>query len=126
MKKHRLKKKILESIQEMPIVEIMCKKLGVSRNTYYRWLKEDPVFKEEAKEALSQGEERIHDMAESVLFEGVRNKDMDCVKFWLTRRNEKYKTNYFKQDTHSNAVVYDRTKRDEMVRKWFWNGGNVK
>jgi transcriptional regulator of acetoin/glycerol metabolism len=37
------KNALIEALKEMPIVQIACKKAGVGRATYYRWLQEDQV-----------------------------------------------------------------------------------
>lgn len=39
MKKHRVRDKLINELKNIPIVEIACEKLNISRQTYYRWKK---------------------------------------------------------------------------------------
>lgn len=54
-KQARNKELIIQQLTKTPIVEVACKKVGVSRASYYRWLKDDPEFKEESEKALMDG-----------------------------------------------------------------------
>ena len=56
---------LVEALKEMPIVQIACKRAGVSRATYYRWRKEDKNFLRQSEDAMAQGFEFINDMSES-------------------------------------------------------------
>lgn len=62
------KKALLEALETYHgIISDACRKVGVSRQTYYDWLKSDPEFKVSAEEI---GEEAI-DFVESKLFEKI-------------------------------------------------------
>ena len=61
------KETLLEVLKEMPIIQVACKKAGVSRATYYRWQQEDKEFKRKSRDALDHGIEFINDMSESQL-----------------------------------------------------------
>jgi len=46
MKKNNLKPALLEALeQSLGIVTPACKEVGIGRDTFYRWYKEDDVFK---------------------------------------------------------------------------------
>ena len=40
---------LLAVLKEMPIVEVACKRVGISRGTFYRWQQEDKVIGRAAK-----------------------------------------------------------------------------
>lgn len=59
------KKRVLDALEKsLGIVTSACKASNISRDTYYRWLKEDKVFKKAAKEienvALDFAESQLH------------------------------------------------------------------
>ena len=68
-KRERLKAKFVELLQEYPVIEAICKKIGVSRATYYRWRDDDISFRNMSDEAFAQGRGSINDLAESVVME---------------------------------------------------------
>lgn len=85
-----LKKKLIEELAANHIVESACKKVGVSRATYYRWLSDDPNFDEAADEARAQGKERVNDLAESVVIKGIKAEDFRYVNLWLKHNHPHY------------------------------------
>jgi len=69
----------------MPIISAACTSVGVSRATYYRWLKDDPNFSQKVEEALRMGRPEITDMAEGQLIKKIQKGDMRATTFWLTK-----------------------------------------
>lgn len=64
-KTEQLKKQLLESMSKsLGVISTACKQVGISRTTYYEYLK-DPEF----KKAVSEIEAEAVDFAESKLFE---------------------------------------------------------
>lgn len=118
MKKHRIKERFIEELKEIPIVQVVCEKLGVSRNTHYRWIIEDPIYKEQVAMALAQGEDRINDVAESNIIRGIQNRNMADTKYWLGHRHEKFKKGS-EYKSKREAVVFDKAKRDATIKMWF-------
>ncbi|MDD5710747.1 MAG: phBC6A51 family helix-turn-helix protein [Candidatus Colwellbacteria bacterium] len=90
MKKDRLAKKFLEELSEVPIVSDSCEKVGISRNTPYRWRREDPVFSKEMSRAMSMGVNHVSDLAESKLIQKIQQGDMAAIKYWLNNRKRNY------------------------------------
>lgn len=81
MKDDELKKKLLEALQSNPIIAHACKKIGVGRSTFYRWLKEDSVFNKAKKYSQKIGLSIICDAAESkVLYLMNNGKDETSLK----------------------------------------------
>ncbi|HEU4966406.1 MAG TPA: phBC6A51 family helix-turn-helix protein [Candidatus Saccharimonadales bacterium] len=86
------KKKLLEKLRKMPIVEVACKQIGLPRATYYRWRKDDEVFAEACDEAIAQSADRINDLAESQLIAAIKDKNMSAITFWLKHHHPVYET----------------------------------
>ncbi|PIP56338.1 hypothetical protein COX05_03535 [candidate division WWE3 bacterium CG22_combo_CG10-13_8_21_14_all_39_12] len=86
------KELLIDRFRKTPIIQVACEKVGVGRATYYRWKKEDPLFAEEAENAIAEGVGLINDMAESQLISAIRDKHMTAIIFWLKNRHEAYKT----------------------------------
>ena len=57
MKKHKKAKEFLEEYCEVPFVNYACKRVGISRNTIYKWRNEDPEFRSEMDKAEKLGTE---------------------------------------------------------------------
>jgi hypothetical protein len=83
------KRKFLEIWKKSTgVVSVSCAKAEINRETYYRWLKEDPEFAEAVKEV----EDTRLDVAEEILFEKVFiEKDKNLLKFYLERRSPAYR-----------------------------------
>ena len=91
MKKDRTRNLFLEQLGKIPIVQVSCEKVGVSRNTVYRWRKEDPEFSKAMDEALAEGEAIINDMGESQLLTLMKEKNWNAISFWLRKRSPKFR-----------------------------------
>jgi len=91
MKKDRVQTKFLDTLREIPIVEIACKRTGISRNSVYRWRKEDDYFSYLMNKALEEGEGALNDLAESQLLSLIKEKHFQSIRFWLTNRHSKFK-----------------------------------
>lgn len=91
MKKNKLRNEFLDQLRKIPIILVACEKSGLSRNTVYRWRKEDESFAKEMDEALKEGEELVNDMGESQLLTLIKEKSWSATSFWLRHRNPKFK-----------------------------------
>jgi len=85
----KLKAKVLAELAVNPIVEQACKRAGLSRATYYRWL-EDEDFGEATELAIAQGRDRVNDMAESQILKGIGDNEFRYVKYWLDHNHRRY------------------------------------
>jgi len=54
-KKADRQERFLRAFSQIPHIGEACAAASISRNTYYRWLKEDEAFAEKAKEAEEYG-----------------------------------------------------------------------
>lgn len=89
-KQIRLKKKILEQLEKIPIIEHACQRAGVPRSTYYRWIKDDINFRHKAIGAQDKGYLAINDIAESKLVQKVTDGEWKAVTYWLESNHKNY------------------------------------
>jgi hypothetical protein len=86
----KLKEQIIEELKKVPIIQIVCEKVGVGRATFYRWKKDDKVFAEAVDEALNDGSGLVSDLAESKLIAAIKQENMTAIIFWLRNHHAKY------------------------------------
>jgi hypothetical protein len=91
MKKNKVKDAFLEQLRKVPIVQVACEKVAVSRNSVYRWRNEDEDFRKAMEEALADGEALVNDMSENQLLSLIRDKNWSAISFWLRHRNPKFR-----------------------------------
>tara|TARA_Y100001958_G_C21160541_1_gene494510 strand:- start:827 stop:1192 length:366 start_codon:yes stop_codon:yes gene_type:complete len=82
----------------MPNVARACKKVGVSRQTFYRWRTEDADFYRDSESALLEGEENMNDFVESQLMVKIKDRDGPSIRYYLNKRHEKYKDKVKEKD----------------------------
>jgi len=90
-KKSRLQKAFFNELRKVPIVLVACEKSGISRNSVYRWKREDKEFSKVMDEALAEGEALVNDMSESQLLTMIKEKNWSAISFWLRHRNPRFK-----------------------------------
>lgn len=79
------KKDLLEALERsLGIVSTACEKVGVDRRTHYRWLKDDPEY----REAVRSIEERTIDFAESHLHALIKDKNPAATIFFLKTKGK--------------------------------------
>lgn len=110
------KELVIEKLKTTPVVQIACKKAGISRATFYRWKKDDEIFSKEADTALEEGSALINDMAESQLLNAIRDQNMTAIIFWLKHHHKTYTT---RVEISSTNREIDALKPDQekLVRK---------
>tara|TARA_R110002167_G_scaffold27673_2_gene94039 strand:+ start:2965 stop:3345 length:381 start_codon:yes stop_codon:yes gene_type:complete len=63
-------------------VSVSCKKIGISRNTFYEWKKKDLLF----AEAVKDQEEGLLDFAETMLYRAIKEgKTAELIFFLKTK-----------------------------------------
>ena len=82
--------KLIETLRETGIVSYACKKAGINRATFYRWLASVHSFKVAADRALVEGRENICDMAKSMLIKKAKEGSMDAIKYILSNNDPQY------------------------------------
>ena len=92
MSKVNRKSDFVEKLRESTgVIGVACKKIGISRETFYDWLKKDPKFAEEAKESLKEGKTKRLDIALSHHVLKLQEGSDKAVYFELDRRHPDYK-----------------------------------
>ena len=91
MKKNKFQDQFLDELRKVPIVQVACEKTGISRNSVYRWRKDDKEFLKKMDSALSDGVALVNDMSESQLLTLIKEKNYPAISFWLRHRNDNYK-----------------------------------
>ena len=109
------KQVLLDTLKELPIIQIACKKSGVSRATYYRWRKEDASFLRQSEEALTQGIEFINDMSESQVIQLIKEKKLPAITLWLKHNNPRYGAKLMSRTPPSQLILL--TKDEENLLK---------
>jgi ACT domain-containing protein len=84
------KSTVIKQLKKTPIVQVSCKKVGISRATFYRWKKEDKKFANEAESAIEEGLWLINDMAESQLITAIKEGNLTGIIFWLKNHHRQY------------------------------------
>ena len=90
MKKHKKEDQFLDQIRKVPNISVACEKFDLSRNTIYRWCKEDSSFKKRLDDALLNGVESINDLAESKLTSLINQGNMRAIMYWLDNNKKTY------------------------------------
>ncbi|MDD4931308.1 MAG: hypothetical protein PHG66_04175 [Candidatus Colwellbacteria bacterium] len=91
MKKTKLQDQFFAELMKVPIIQVACEKTGLSRNSIYRWRKDDPSFAKKMDEAIAEGVALVNDMSESQLLTLIKEKNYPAISFWLRHRNANYK-----------------------------------
>ena len=120
--KQRLKEKMLNELDLVPIISTVCIRIGITRHTYYRWTVEDPTFKQLAETSLIKGREFINELAESKLIQMIDQGEKWAIQYWLSHNKPRYKKLFRENIASDNesgvtkvkAVVV--TAREEIQR----------
>lgn len=89
--KRNKKSRFLRELENIPIVQTACEKIGISRNTVYRWKKEDPDFSKEFEERMEIGGDLVSDVAESHLLKAIQKGESWATRYWLSRLSKKFR-----------------------------------
>lgn len=114
MKKSKVTKQFLEELKKVPIVQVACEKTGISRNSVYRWRREDKKFAEAMDVAMTEGVAFVNDMSESQLLTMIKEKNWSAISFWLRHRNDNYKN---KIEVTTKEKVDELTPEQQKVVK---------
>lgn len=115
MKKNKLQDQFFEELRKVPIVQVACEKTGVSRNSVYRWRKDDQFFCKKMDQALKDGVALVNDMSESQLLTLIKEKNYPAISFWLRHRHDSYRQ---KIDIKHEAGTSDLTEdQKETISK---------
>lgn len=101
------KSKLLQVLSETPLVSLACKKSGLSRATFYRWMKDDKSFRDGVNDILEIGRKNINDLAESSLIKEIQKGNMNAIRLWLQHNDPRYipkRTMYVDPPSHFHRL----------------------
>lgn len=79
------KKAMIEALEKsLGVVTTACKNVGISRETHYRWLREDKEYKQQAQEL----ENVALDFAESQLHQQINDGNTSATIFYLKTKGK--------------------------------------
>ena len=114
MKKSKVTQQFLDELRKIPIVQVACEKTGVSRNSVYRWRREDKKFATQMDDAMSDGVAFVNDMSESQLLTMIKEKNWSAISFWLRHRNDNYKN---KVEITTNEDIEELSPSQQKIVK---------
>jgi transposase-like protein len=68
-------------------ISAICEAIGVSRQTYYHWCRDDPQFAEASDQARTNLNEAVEDMLLEKIF---LERDGASIRYYLDRRHPAY------------------------------------
>jgi len=89
MRTQNEKNKFIEELKEIPIVSVVCKRTGIAKSTFYRWMK-DSVFNEKVQDAEEVGRFNVTDIAEGQLISAMRKGEKWAIQYWLESNSKRY------------------------------------
>ncbi|HLD34660.1 MAG TPA: phBC6A51 family helix-turn-helix protein [Patescibacteria group bacterium] len=89
-RQEKYKKLVIEQLKKIPIIEVACQKVSISRASFYRWKLDDKEFTAAVEEAITEGTALVSDLAESQLLNAIKNGNLTGIIFWLKNRNRHY------------------------------------
>jgi hypothetical protein len=124
MKKSKGSREFLEALRKIPIVQVACDKTNLSRNTVYRWKREDPTFAKEFEAAMRDGIEFVNDMSESQLFQLIKDRSFSAVRYWLNHHHPRFKLqieNKVSEHPEKYKLRMQKLREDvtRMNNEWF-------
>ncbi|MFA7309060.1 MAG: helix-turn-helix domain-containing protein [Patescibacteria group bacterium] len=115
------KKEILALLSELDNISIVCKKAGVSRATFYRWIEEDMDLADEVTKARKLGRAALNDLAKSALTQKIKEGNMQAIVFQLKSRDPEYTPKVPTKDVESfvpvHSIIINETP-PETIAEW--------
>ena len=105
----KIKRAIIEVLQEVPIITHAVKKVGISRMTLHRWIKKDAVFERNLNAAIMEGHKNMIDMSESALMKKIKEGHFGAIKFHLENNHRNYMSYKYRVQ-----VIPDRNTDDSF------------
>jgi len=86
----KLQEKLLDYLRETANISVACNKVGISRQTFYRWKEENPEFAIRVTEACEEGDENMNDYTESRMNSLIKNGHWQAIRYRLDKKHPKY------------------------------------
>lgn len=111
----RKQKQLLNELEDNPLIERACKKVGIARSTFYRWCESDTSFRNASEQAQQKGRGKLNDFVESKLLENVNSNHYQSIALWLRHNTARYQ---LPTSEHNAAQL-------EHVKKIAWRRGDL-
>jgi uncharacterized protein YicC (UPF0701 family) len=108
--KRKVQREIIEILREVPFINHAVKKVGLSRMTFYRWMKIDTHFYYNVNSATEEGHKNLNELAESLLMKKVREGNLNAIKFYLENNHGKYMNRKFRLETRYDRNIADASE----------------
>jgi hypothetical protein len=112
--KEEIKKKIIDKLQNNPIIGHACKNAGVVRSSFYRLRDEDPIFDKAVKDAQRIGRAVTCDAAESKILNLINSDNEDIAlkasKIILNTYNHNYQEN-------DQGINYQKARLKDAIER---------
>lgn len=112
MKKDKVKGIFLANLEKVPLVTFACEKTNISRNSVYRWRREDIDFCRQMEKARRRGVEIINDITENQLFQLIKEKNYPAIRFWLNHRHPDYMKDKKLEEAHRRIERLEKTEAE--------------
>ena len=99
MRTRNEKNRLIEELKELPVISIVCKRTGIGKSNYYRWMGKDMDFNEKVYHAIKVGRENINDIAEGHLIAAMRRGEKWAIQYILENNSIRYYKPKRVQDT---------------------------
>lgn len=107
-KKQHIKELLIKALENnLGIVTLACKEVGINRTTFYQYVKDDLEFAKDVKEI----ESHALDFAESQLFKQMKDGSTSATIFYLKCKGKK--RGYTENDIASNDTTIKVIRVDE-------------
>lgn len=89
-RQNNIRKALTAQLERTPIIELACDKVGVSRTTFYRWIRTSKTFAKDVEKSMATGRDFINDLAESQVISLIKQGDIKAIRLWLAHNNARY------------------------------------
>ena len=112
----RDKEKFLELLRESPVILAACKRLGISKATFFRWKDDDKEFAKQAEDAVTEGNDFVTDMAEVQMNSLIKDKHFPAIKYRLDNFHPNFK-NQLKSKETTKKMTINSFKLKQFIKK---------
>lgn len=110
------KSRLIQLLSETPFTNHACKKVGISRATFYRWKKDNPDFRKSVDKALHDGRTNLIEVAEAMIAKKVKEGESWAIKFFLTHNSKTYAP---KRPTYPIQTINpEQQEKMQMLYEW--------
>lgn len=90
IKQNKIQAELIKQLKKTPVIEIAVQKVGIGRNSFYRWRRESKKFALASDKALEEGCAFINDLAVSQLINAMKDNNLTAVFYWLNHKHKDF------------------------------------